>query len=67
MTNHGDYSPQARTAAERKVRAAGVFADHAEVIVAALPDVPDNHVLVAIAQPVPSSSVTRSTMSSVAT
>jgi hypothetical protein len=48
MTSHGDYSPQARTAAEDKARAAGVFAAHAEVIVAALPDVPENHVLVAI-------------------
>jgi hypothetical protein len=48
MTNHGDYSPEARTAAERKARAAVVFAESAEVIVAALPDVPENHVLVAI-------------------
>jgi hypothetical protein len=48
MTMHGEYSPEARAAAEGKVRAAGVFADHAEVIVAALPDVPDGHVLVAV-------------------
>jgi hypothetical protein len=48
MTNHGDYSPEARAAAEAKVRAAGIFADHAEVIVAALPGVPDGHVLVAV-------------------
>ena len=48
MTNHGDHSPEARTAAEAKARAAGVFADHAEIIVAALPDVPDGHVLVAV-------------------
>jgi hypothetical protein len=48
MANHGDYSPEARDAAEAKVRAAGIFSDHAEVIVAALPDVPDGHVLVAI-------------------
>ncbi len=48
MTNHGDYSPAARTAAEQKARAAGVFADHAEAIVAALPGVPDGHVLVAV-------------------
>jgi len=48
MANHGDYSPEARAAAEAKVRAAGIFAEHAEVIVAALPDVPDGHVLVAI-------------------
>jgi hypothetical protein len=48
MANHGDYSPEARAAAEAKVRAAGIFSDHADVIVAALPDVPDGHVLVAI-------------------
>ncbi|WP_375480143.1 hypothetical protein [uncultured Jatrophihabitans sp.] len=48
MTNHGDYSPQARAAAERKAHAAGVFAEHAEVIVAALPAVPAGHVLVAV-------------------
>jgi hypothetical protein len=48
MTNHGDYSPEAQAAAEAKVRAAGIFADHAEVIVAALPDVPEGHVLVAV-------------------
>jgi hypothetical protein len=48
MTSHGDYSAEARTAAEGKARAAGVFAAHAEVIVAALPDVPEGHVLVAV-------------------
>jgi hypothetical protein len=48
MTMHGEYSPEARAAAEGKVRAAGIFADHAEVIVAALPDVPEGHVLVAV-------------------
>ena len=48
MTSHGDYSPEARTAAEGKARAAGVFADNAEVIVAALPGVPEGHVLVAV-------------------
>jgi hypothetical protein len=48
MSTHGDYSPQARTAAEGKARAAGVFAEHAETIVAALPDVPKGHVLVAV-------------------
>ncbi|SHF99281.1 hypothetical protein SAMN05443575_1069 [Jatrophihabitans endophyticus] len=47
-TNHGDYSPEAREAAHGKARAAGVFAEHAEHIVAALPDVPDGHVLVAV-------------------
>jgi hypothetical protein len=48
MTFHGDYSPAARTAAEGRVRAAGVFAIHAETIVAALPDVPSDSVLVAV-------------------
>jgi hypothetical protein len=48
MAMHGDYSSEARTAAEGKARAAGVFAEHAEVIVAALPGVPDGHVLVAV-------------------
>jgi hypothetical protein len=48
MTNHGDFSPEARSAAQQKARAAGVFAAHAEVIAAALPDVPDGHVLVAV-------------------
>jgi hypothetical protein len=48
MTTHGDFSAEARSAAEGKAKAADVFAAHAEVIVAALPDVPDDHVLVAI-------------------
>jgi len=48
MANHGDYSPEARSAAQHKARAAGIFAEYAEVIVAALPDVPANHVLVAV-------------------
>ena len=48
MTSHADYSVEARAAAEGKARAAGVFADHAEVIVAALPAVPEGHVLVAV-------------------
>ena len=48
MTSHGDYSPEAKQAAEGKARAADVFAEHAEVIVERLPDVPDGHVLVAI-------------------
>lgn len=46
--NHGDHSPEAKDAALGKARAANVFADHAEVIVAALPDVPEGHVLVAV-------------------
>jgi hypothetical protein len=48
MTSHGDYSTEARAAAEGKARAAGVFAAHAETILAALPDVPDGYVLVAV-------------------
>jgi hypothetical protein len=48
MAMHGDFSSEARTAAEGKAQAAAVFADHAEVIVAALPDVPAGHVLVAV-------------------
>jgi hypothetical protein len=48
MANHGDYSDEARTAAEGKAKAATVFADNAEVIVAALPDLPEGHVLVAV-------------------
>jgi len=48
VPNHGDYSPEARSAALDKARAATVFAEHAEIIVAALPDVPDGHVLVAV-------------------
>ena len=49
MTSHGDYLARgARPPPQRKVRAAGVFAEHAEVIVAALPDVPEGHVLVAV-------------------
>ena len=50
MTTHGDFSPEARTAAHGKARAGEVFAEHAEVIVAALPDVPDGHVLVAVVE-----------------
>ena len=48
MTFHGDYSPEAHSAAHGRARAAQVFADHAELIVAALPDVPEGYVLVAV-------------------
>jgi hypothetical protein len=48
MAMHGDYSPEARHRAGRTADAAAVFAEHAEIIVAALPDVPDGHVLVAV-------------------
>ena len=51
MANHGDFSPEARERAHRTVLVADVFADHAEVIVAALPDLPDSHVLVAVVDP----------------
>ena len=47
-TTHGDFSPEARAAAQDKARAAAVFAENAELIVAALPDVPEGHVLVAV-------------------
>lgn len=48
MANHGDLSPEARERAHRTVLVADVFADHAEIIVAELPSVPDGHVLVAV-------------------
>jgi hypothetical protein len=51
MANHGDFSPEARERAHRTVLVADVFADNAEVIVAALPDVPAGHVLVAVVDP----------------
>lgn len=43
-----DLSPDAKARAARTVEVADVFADHAELIVAALPAVPDEHVLVAV-------------------
>jgi hypothetical protein len=48
MTAHGDYSPAARERATHTVEVAAVFADSAELIIAELPDVPAEHVLVAI-------------------
>jgi hypothetical protein len=48
MADHGDFSPEARAHAERTVEVAAIFADHAEVIVGRLDDVPDGHVLVAV-------------------
>jgi hypothetical protein len=48
MATHGDFSLEARERAHRTVLVADVFADNAELIVAALPDVPDGHVLVAV-------------------
>ena len=47
MTMHGDFSPEARAGAQRKARAAAVFAEHAERIVDDLP-VLTTHVLVAV-------------------
>ena len=43
-----DLSPEARARAGRTIEVAAVFAQHAETIVAALPDVPEGHVLVAV-------------------
>ena len=43
-----DLSPEARARAGRTIEVAAVFAEHAEVIIAALPGVPDGHVLVAV-------------------
>ena len=43
-----DLSPQARARAGRTIEVAAIFSDHAEVIVAALPDVPEGHVLIAL-------------------
>jgi hypothetical protein len=43
-----DLSPEARARAGRTIEVAAVFAEHAELIVAELPSVPDGHVLVAI-------------------
>jgi len=43
-----DLSPEARARAGRTIDVAAVFAEHAEAIVAALPDVPEGHVLVGV-------------------
>lgn len=48
MAMHGDLSPEARDRAGRTVEVAAVFAEHAELIVERLPDVPEGHVLVAV-------------------
>ena len=48
MATHGDFSPQARERAARTVEVAGIFAEHAEEIVAALATVPPTHVLAAV-------------------
>ncbi|MGN6607508.1 MAG: hypothetical protein ACTHMS_10950 [Jatrophihabitans sp.] len=48
MATHGDYSPEARDRAKRTVTAAGVFARHADHIVAAADIVAEGHVLVAV-------------------
>jgi hypothetical protein len=43
-----DLSPAARERATRTIAVAAVFAEHTDVIVAALPHVPAGHVLVAV-------------------
>ncbi|HEY2298797.1 MAG TPA: hypothetical protein VGH43_13775 [Jatrophihabitans sp.] len=48
MANHGDFSLEARERAHRTILVADVFADHADVIVAELPNVADDAVLVAV-------------------
>jgi hypothetical protein len=48
MTTHGDYSLEARAAAEGKARAAAVFAAHAERIAQAADTVAEGYVLVAV-------------------
>ncbi len=48
MANHGDFSAEARERAGRTAQVAFVFAERAEVIVAALLEVPSGHVLVAV-------------------
>jgi hypothetical protein len=51
VANHGDFSPEARERAHRTVLVSDVFADNAEIIVAALPGVPEGHVLIAVVDP----------------
>jgi hypothetical protein len=48
MAMHGDYSPEALDRAKRTVTAAGVFARHAQPIVAAADVVAEGYVLVAV-------------------
>jgi hypothetical protein len=48
MTAHGDFSAEARDRASRTAVVAEVFGEHAELIVAQLPDVPEGSVLVAV-------------------
>jgi hypothetical protein len=43
-----DLSDEARARAGRTIEVAAVFAENADVIIAALPDLPDAHVLVAV-------------------
>jgi hypothetical protein len=43
-----DLSPQARARAGRTIEVAAVFAENAETILAALSEVPDGHVLIAV-------------------
>jgi hypothetical protein len=48
MNTHGDFSLEARVAAERKAQAAAVFAEHAERIADAADVVAEGYVLVAV-------------------
>jgi riboflavin biosynthesis pyrimidine reductase len=48
MTMHGDLSPEARDRAGHTVTVATVFEDNAERIVATLPELADEHVLVVV-------------------
>jgi hypothetical protein len=43
-----DLTPEAVARAERTIKAAPVFAEHAEAIAALTPDLPSEHVLVAV-------------------
>ena len=51
MTSHGDFSPEAHTAAQNKATAAGVFAANAERIAQAADLVDEGYVLVAVVSP----------------
>jgi hypothetical protein len=48
MSMHGDLSPQARERAGQTVEVAEVFGQNAEVIVARLPELADQHLLVVV-------------------
>jgi hypothetical protein len=48
MSMHGDLSPEARERAGQTIEVAEVFAENAEVIVALLPELAEQHVLVVV-------------------